>query len=43
MTGSGFVPDEFVVPDGLVTDRFVLEPLGPQHNEADYKPRSRSR
>jgi hypothetical protein len=23
-------------PDGLVTNRFVLEPLGPQHNEADY-------
>ncbi len=23
-------------PAGLITDRFVLEPLGPQHNQADY-------
>jgi hypothetical protein len=36
MTGGSFVPDEFMVPDGLVTDTFVLEPLSPQHNEADY-------
>jgi len=31
-----FVPDDFRVPDGLVTDRFRLEPLGPEHNAADY-------
>jgi hypothetical protein len=36
MTSGSFVPDQFVVPDGLVTDTFALEPLGPQHNEADY-------
>ena len=24
------------VPLGLATDDFVLEPLGPEHNEADY-------
>jgi hypothetical protein len=23
-------------PEGLHADRFVLEPLGPQHNDADY-------
>jgi len=33
---AAFVPDDFPVPDGLVTDRFRLEPLGPEHNEADY-------
>ena len=32
-----FVPPDFVVPDGLETDLFRLEPLGPQHNEADYE------
>jgi hypothetical protein len=31
-----FVPTEFSAPDGLETPAFVLEPLGPQHNEADY-------
>lgn len=30
-----FVPDGFVVPKGLVGPGFRLEPLGPQHNEAD--------
>jgi hypothetical protein len=25
------------VPSGLVTDAFRLEPLGPQHNEDDYR------
>lgn len=24
-------------PEGLRTDSFVLEPLGPQHNEADHR------
>ena len=31
-----FVPPEFDVPRGLVTSEFLLEPLGPQHNELDY-------
>ena len=30
-----FVPDGFVVPQGLAGPGFRLEPLGPQHNEAD--------
>ena len=33
---SPFVPAEFDPPRGLVTAGFVLEPLGPQHNLADY-------
>ncbi|HEX5622187.1 MAG TPA: hypothetical protein VFX51_27420, partial [Solirubrobacteraceae bacterium] len=32
-----FVPDDFQPPVGLVADGFVLEPLGPQHNEDDYE------
>jgi RimJ/RimL family protein N-acetyltransferase len=32
-----FVPDDFEVPSGLVTDRFRLEPLGPEHNERDHE------
>jgi RimJ/RimL family protein N-acetyltransferase len=31
-----FVPPEFEVPRGLETPEFVLEPLGPEHNELDY-------
>ena len=31
-----FVPEDFVVPDGLLARDFRLAPLGPQHNEADY-------
>ena len=31
-----FVPDEFEPPYTLVTEAFVLEPLGPEHNEQDY-------
>jgi hypothetical protein len=31
-----FVPEDFVVPDGLIERDFRLTPLGPQHNEADY-------
>jgi len=31
-----FVPDDFAVPDGLTAEEFRLEPLGPQHNAADY-------
>lgn len=32
-----FVPDEFVVPRSLAGEGFWLEPLGPQHNEGDYR------
>lgn len=32
----GFVPDDFVVPGHLGAAGFWLEPLGPQHNDADY-------
>ncbi|WP_159620347.1 GNAT family N-acetyltransferase [Ruania rhizosphaerae] len=35
MSTAGFVPADFIPPTTLVTDRFRLEPLGPQHNEAD--------
>lgn len=35
MTES-FVPDDFVVPLALAGPGFRLEPLGPQHNEADH-------
>lgn len=31
-----FVPPDFEVPLGLETPDFVLEPLGPEHNERDY-------
>lgn len=31
-----FVAAGFDVPQSLVADGFRLEPLGPQHNEADY-------
>jgi RimJ/RimL family protein N-acetyltransferase len=31
-----FVPPDFDVPVGLETSEFVLEPLGPEHNERDY-------
>lgn len=30
------VPDDFVVPDGLDTEHFVLRPLRPEHNESDH-------
>jgi hypothetical protein len=36
VTAEPFVPLEFVVPLRLETPQFVLEPLGPQHNDADY-------
>ena len=32
-----FVPDDFAVPRELVTAAFRLEPLGPEHNEGDYR------
>jgi RimJ/RimL family protein N-acetyltransferase len=36
VTTEPFVPPDFVVPLRLETPQFVLEPLGPQHNEPDY-------
>jgi hypothetical protein len=36
VTIEPFVPPDFVVPLRLETPQFVLEPLGPQHNDADY-------
>lgn len=35
MTTEPFVPADFEPPTSLVTDRFRLEPLGPEHNESD--------
>ena len=35
MTAGVFVPVGFEPPTSLVTGEFRLEPLGPQHNEAD--------
>ncbi len=32
-----FVPDDFQPPRGLAADQFLLEPLGPEHNEADHE------
>lgn len=37
MASEPLVPDGFEPPRSLVTDRFRLEPLGPQHNEADHR------
>ncbi len=36
MSDRLFVPVEFAVPGGLTAEEFRLEPLGPQHNVADY-------
>jgi hypothetical protein len=36
MSGQLFVPLDFAVPDGFRAEAFCLEPLGPQHNAADY-------
>jgi hypothetical protein len=36
MAWGAFVPPGFDPPTSLVTDEFRLEPLGPQHNEADH-------
>jgi hypothetical protein len=36
MSGRAFVPDDFAVPRELIAPPFRLEPLGPQHNGADY-------
>jgi hypothetical protein len=37
MVSEAFVPAGFDPPTSLVTDRFRLEPLAPQHNEADHE------
>jgi hypothetical protein len=31
-----FVPADFEPPRRLATEEFLLEPLGPEHNEGDY-------
>jgi hypothetical protein len=36
MSEATFVPADFVPPSGIAEPRFVLEPLGPQHNDRDY-------
>ena len=36
MTSDPFVPVDFDPPTALTTKQFHLEPLGPQHNEADH-------
>jgi hypothetical protein len=36
MTSNEFVPLDFVPPTSLVSEEFRLEPLGPQHNQADH-------
>jgi hypothetical protein len=36
MSDHLFVPADFAVPGGLTAEEFRLEPLGPQHNSADY-------
>ena len=36
MSDQLFVPADFAVPDGLTAGELRLEPLGPQHNAADY-------
>jgi RimJ/RimL family protein N-acetyltransferase len=40
---DSFVPSDFAAPAGLETPEFRLEPLGPQHNDADYAAWSSSR
>ena len=32
-----FVPRDFDIPQRLTTPQFVLEPLGPEHNDPDYE------
>jgi hypothetical protein len=36
MSDRSFVPADFAVPEVLTAEEFRLEPLGPQHNAADY-------
>ena len=34
---ASFVPDDYVIPLHLAGPDFRLEPLGPQHNDADHR------
>ncbi len=43
MSGDAFVPPDFAVPLRLDTSLFRLEPLEPEHNDADYAAWSSSR
>jgi RimJ/RimL family protein N-acetyltransferase len=43
MASDAFVPPDFVVPFGLDTPQFTLEPLGPEHNDADFRAWSSSK
>jgi hypothetical protein len=36
MGPAGFVPESFRIPTSLAGAGFVLEPLGPRHNESDH-------
>ncbi|MET9271173.1 hypothetical protein [Kribbella sp. NPDC003557] len=36
MADQSFVPADFDVPTELITPRFRLEPLGPEHNASDH-------
>jgi hypothetical protein len=36
VSNEQFVPPDFAVPGGLTAEQLRLEPLGPQHNAADY-------
>src|SRR5436305_11031063 len=36
MSDVPFVPPGFVPPDAIAGPAFLLEPLGPQHNDRDY-------
>jgi hypothetical protein len=36
MHSERFVPTGFEPPRSLIADQFVLEPLGPQHNDSDH-------
>ena len=36
MSSQSLVPADFDPPRSLITEQFVLEPLGPEHNEADH-------
>ena len=37
LVSTPFVPEDFEAPRGLVTNRFRLEPLGPEHNDRDHE------
>jgi hypothetical protein len=36
MTSDEFVPVDFDAPTVLASNQFHLEPLGPEHNQADH-------